>query len=127
MLAMMVAALSFTACGGSEEDDEVEGSSSFLIGTWSVSTNSGNVDSGEYFQFKSDGTFTYVNLLHNDVEIETGIWRIKEDEIVLNWKDSGTSSWTIIIHTKSTMTVTFRDIPFFFTKVSDSKIKKYLK
>ena len=126
MLAMMVAALSFTACGGSEEDDEVEGSSSFLIGTWSVSTNSG-VDSGDYFQFKSDGTFTSVSLDYNDVEIKKGIWRIIEDELVLDWKDGGDSRFTIIIHTKSTMTVTFYDIPIFFTKVSDSKIKKYLK
>ena len=39
LLAMMVAALGLTACGG--DDDEIGGNSSFLIGTWSVTSGQG--------------------------------------------------------------------------------------
>lgn len=38
MLAMIVAALSFTACGGSDDEDDV-GVSSELVGTWDIVSN----------------------------------------------------------------------------------------
>ena len=38
MLAMMVAALSFTACGGSDDEDGV-GTFSELVGTWDIVSN----------------------------------------------------------------------------------------
>lgn len=38
MLAMMVAALSFTACGGGDDEDGV-GTSSELVGTWDIVSN----------------------------------------------------------------------------------------
>ena len=39
MLAMIVAALSFTACGGSDDDEIDGGGSSELVGTWDIVSN----------------------------------------------------------------------------------------
>ena len=91
MLAMIVAALSFTACGG--DDDEVDngGGDVSIVGVWEctyfdLDTNypSMNADSnmqiGDRIRFKSDGTYEtdYVSGYN-----ETGRWFLKGNTLTV--------------------------------------------
>ena len=70
VLAMMIAALSFTACGSSDSD---------LVGKWKIKSDldkSKNV----YMQFNSDGTY----IESSDKGDETkGTWTLKESGFTL--------------------------------------------
>jgi len=80
MLAMMVAALSFTACGG--DDDEIDnGGDASIVGTWEctyydfgtdhqINLDDSDLDIGDRICFKSDGTY-YTS------DNETGRWSQK--------------------------------------------------
>ena len=86
LLAMMVAALSLTACGG--DDDEIGGNSSFMVGTWSVTSGQGwggytGDGEAEYLQFKSNGT--YINVQFDDgLYITKGTWKVTGNELIMN-------------------------------------------
>ena len=141
MLAMMFAALSFTAC--SSDDDEI-GISSFLVGTWAVTSSNGwlyeifddyydsDFSDGpipEYTQFKSDGTYVDVQL-DNGLYISKGTWRATDTELVLKETEGrikGTYTYTIVNHSKTSMTVETLGLTSTLTKVPDSTIEKYLK
>ena len=133
MFAMMVAALSFTACGGDDEDDSPSGSSSFLVGTWSVTSGQGWFDDyiddkPEYMQLKSDGT--YVNVQFDDgLYITKGTWTVTDSELVLKEAEGnikGTYTYKILNHTQSSMTLEMWGLTVNLTKVPDSTIEKYL-
>ncbi len=133
MLALMVAALSFTACGGDDEEDEF-GDTSFLIGTWSVTSGQGWFDDyfddePEYIQIKSDGT--YINVQFDDgFYITKGTWRATDTELIMKETEGdikGTYTYKILNHTQSTLTLEMWGITVNLTKVPDSTIDKYLK
>ena len=131
LLAMMVAALSFTACGG--DDDEIGGNSSFLIGTWSVTSGQGwgfeSDGEAEYLQFKSDGT--YINVQFDDgLYITKGTWRATDTELVMKETEGdilGTYTYKILNHTQTSINLEMWGITANLTKVPDSTIDKYLK
>ena len=132
MLAMMVAALSLTACGGDEED--IIGDSSFLVGTWSVTHAQGwgfesDDDEPEYLQFKSNGT--YINVQFDDgLYITKGNWSATDTEIIMKETEGdilGTYTYKILNHTQTSITLEMWGITANLTKVPDSTIDKYLK
>ena len=131
LLAMMVAALSLTACGG--DDDEIGGNSSFLIGTWSVTSGQGwgfeSDGEAEYLQFKSDGT--YINVQFDDgLYITKGTWRATDTELVMKETEGdilGTYTYKILNHTQTFINLEMWGITANLTKVPDSTIDKYLK
>ena len=137
MLAMMVAELSFTACGD-DDDDEVGGSHpSFLVGTWSfvyaegwgMETDDEDVG-GEYTQFKSNGKYINVQDDEGDIYISQGNWSVKGNEIIMKETQGdlkGTYTYTMIDRTQTTITVEMWGITVKLVKVPDSKIDKYLK
>ncbi len=132
MLAMMVAALSFAACGS--DDDDINGNLSFLVGTWSITSRQGwdgytGDDEPEYVQYKSDGT--YINVQFDDgIYITKGTWRASDTEIVMRETEGdlmGTYTYTILNHTQSALTLKMWGITVKLIRVPDSTIDKYLK
>ena len=84
MLAMMVAALGFTACGSDDEDDEVSEAS--IVGVWECTafdyhsiSGDDDVDEGikvgEKIYFHSDGTFSESG--------DQGTWRLKGNQLTV--------------------------------------------
>ena len=134
LLAMMVAALSLTACGGDDEEDEIGGNSSFMVGTWSVTSGQGwggytGDGEAEYLQFKSNGT--YINVQFDDgLYITKGTWRATDTELVMKETEGdilGTYTYKILNHTQTSITLEMWGITANLTKVPDSTIDKYLK
>ena len=133
MLAMMVAALSFTACGGDDEEDEFIDNSSFVVGTWSINTVEGwgleaEVET-EYIQYKSDGTYIDVQL-DDGLYISKGTWKISGTDLIMKETEGRllwTYTFTILNHTKTTLTLEMWGITANATKVPDSTIDKYIK
>lgn len=129
LLATIVAALSFAACGD-DDGDVPSGGSSFLVGTWSVNSHQGmrgdlGEDEFEYFQLKSDGT--YVDVLYDDgFQISRGTWRATETTLILEGDIKGTLTYEIYNLTQSSMSLLILDITVSVTKVPDSIIEKYL-
>ena len=91
MLALMVAALSFIACGG--DDDEVDngGGNASIIGVWECTQYDFDTDYPEMFDgsetqigdrvcFKSDGTY-YTECIMQDNE--TGRWNQKGNTLTM--------------------------------------------
>ena len=134
LLAMMVAALSLTACGGDDEEIGGGDSSTFLIGTWSVTSGQGwggytGDGEAEYLQFKSNGT--YINVQFDDgLYITKGTWRATDTELVMKETEGdilGTYTYKILNHTQTSITLEMWGITANLTKVPDSTIDKYLK
>ena len=134
LLAMMVAALSLTACGGDDEEDEIGGNSSFMVGTWSVTSGQGwggytGDGEAEYLQFKSNGT--YINVQFDDgLYITKGTWKVTGNELIMKETEgdlNGTYTYTILNHSQSSLTLEMWGITVNLTKVPDSTIDKYLK
>jgi len=135
MLAMMVAALSLTACGGDDDEENGGGdSSTFLIGTWSVTYAQGwgfesDDDEPEYLQFKSNGT--YINVQFDDgLYITKGNWSATDTEIIMKETEGdilGTYTYKILNHTQTSITLEMWGITANLAKVPDSTIDKYLK
>lgn len=90
MLAMMVAALSFTACGG--DDDEVDNgkSEATIVGMWECTNFDSDTDYPEMFEstinvgtricFQSGGTY------YTDYG-ETGTWSLKGNTLTITVDD----------------------------------------
>lgn len=132
LLAMMVAALSLTACGGDDEDD-INGNNSYIVGTWSVTSGQGWGDytgdeEPEYVQFKSNGT--YINVQFDDgLYITKGTWTATDTELIMKETEGnikGTYTYSILNHTQSTLTLKMWGITANLTKVPDSTIDKYI-
>lgn len=135
MLALMVAALSITACSGDDEDNGDDGkSSSKIVGTWKGGDVEGwlldfddMIEFGEadYFQFKDDGTF--VRIYVEEDEIEYGDWKLRNDRLIMHYKDDGTTiTYDVISVNKKTLVLSAIGLTFYLEKVPDSVIKKYL-
>lgn len=131
--AILITALSFISCNSNDEEDDFN-NSSFLIGTWSVTSGQGwggytGDDEPEYIQFKSDGT--YINVQFDEgVYITKGTWRATDTEIILKETEGdlmGTYTYAILNHTQSTLTVKMWGLTAHLTKVPDSTIDKYIK
>ena len=136
LLAMIVTALGFTACGDDEEEDCGNGSS-FLIGTWQSVDAEGygyefedNEDELEFYQFKADGTYIGIIDDEDGIDISRGTWKLTDNELVLRIKDgelAGSSfSYTILERKADRMVVSMWGITATLRKVSDSKIEKYI-
>ena len=89
MLAMMVAALSFTACGGDNDDDN--DNSTLIVGVWEcTSANYGSLRNaaqntlieGDILTFKSDMTYSIKGNRNT-----SGSYSVNKDEIIVSgWK-----------------------------------------
>ena len=130
LLAMMVAALGFTACGDDDEDDGGSGYSSFLVGTWQVEDEDSYADEVEYVQFKSNGTYINVQYDEDGLYITKGTWKVSDNELTMKETDGewkGTSfTYTILSKGQSKLTLSMLGITSTLTKVSDSVIERYL-
>lgn len=120
--------------GGGGDNDEIGGNSSFLVGTWSVTSAQGwggytGDGEAEYLQFKSNGT--YINVQFDDgLYITKGTWRATDTELVMKETEGdilGTYTYKILNHTESSITLEMWGITANLTKVPDSTIDKYLK
>lgn len=97
MLAMMIAAPVFTACGGGDDSDDdniasedskgtVKGFETNLIGKWELYSHSGRekfdltfLDAKESIVFNKDGS--YAAYTTNNVELAGGSWKIEEMDV----------------------------------------------
>lgn len=146
MLAMMVAALSFTACGGDDEDDNTDNSGGNVVGTWMADAQKElgieieGTSSTHYFQFKADGSMIAVDVNSYDrsvwgeytpddeVIVERGTWKTTDGKLYMT-DNSGTDiALYSVSGNKLTLTSTSGLIvKITYTRVSDSAIDKYLK
>lgn len=136
MLAMMVAALSFTACSSDDDNDSKE-TNSDLVGTWSVQSVEGwgmsEDDFYDYMQFRSDGTYIEVQE-DEDAEkgytVDKGKWTVSNNKIVLYVEvgvlAGSTFSFDIVKKEKDKITVSMWGLSSHLIRVSDDIIEKYL-
>ena len=90
MLAMMVAALSFTACGGDDDEIDNGGGDVSIVGTWECTYFNSDTDYPEVFEstiyegarvcFQSGGTY------YTDYD-ETGRWSLKGNTLTVTVND----------------------------------------
>ena len=139
-LAVALMGISLTACG----DDNNEPSGGSIVGTWECDISRTLIDemsdiykSGdELIQFRSDGTMVTVDAYvltdawaqytgeDEDVEVEYDTYRISGDKII---SGDGETVKFKLQGNKLTLTPTSGIIlPLTFTRVSDSRINKYL-
>ena len=139
-LLMAVMNLSLTACG----DDNDEPSGGDIVGTWECDISQTLIDemsdmykSGdELIQFRADGSMVTVSAYiltdawaqitgdTEEVEIEYDTWRISDDKII---SGNGETVKFKLKGNKLTLTPTSGIIiPLTFTRVSDSRINRYL-
>lgn len=142
VLAMMMAALSFTACGG---DDESIGDPSSLVGTWKADlvdeindAFSDEIEEHAYHQFRADGTCIsitvinwkgdYADIMDDEVDIEQGTYIVDGDRITAKFGKETETCIFKVIGNKLTMTTTKgMIITTTYTRVSDLEVNKYLK
>ena len=129
MLAMMVAALSFTACGG---DDDALGDSS-IYGTWKSVSAEGwlpQYDGLTYIQFKKDGTYIHISDGVDGLEIEKGTWKVEGNGLIVNMPDEKIGDFTVtftIVELKSDrLGLSLIGLTGYYERVSDSVIQKYI-
>lgn len=150
MMAVMI--LGLTACG--DDNDEPEGGD--IVGTWSCDTNQKIINvmddiysGGESIcQFKADGTYIAVDVTYYteewaeieksynedfenpEIYIERGTYRLSENVLHMNPDDEELFNVSYDCKIKgSKMTLTLNEgivISMIFSRVSDSKINKYL-
>ena len=133
MLAMIIAALSLTACSSSSDDDEGGGNTSSLVGTWKV------LGEESYIQFKNGGSFIDAN----DKDVNYGTWKVTDNTLLLNYNEDGIA-FKLSIVSKSNKYLTLKALSYYYLsnpsdvfnvdgetskleKVDDSAIGKYLK
>ena len=91
MLSMMVAALSFTACGGDDDDVDNGGGDVSIVGVWECTyfdfdsdypgiNADSNMQIGDRIRFKSDGTY---EANYKNGEKETGRWSLKGNTLTI--------------------------------------------
>ena len=133
--------VSLTACG--DDNDEPSGGDG-IIGTWECDISRTLIDemgdiykSGdELIQFRSDGTMVTVTAMvfteawaeiagmDEDVEIDYDTWRISGDKIISG--DGETVKFKVKGNQLTLTPTSGVIIPITFTRVSDSRINKYL-
>lgn len=133
MLATIVAALSFTACGGSDSDDD-GGNVSPIVGTWKAEDVSGWIDNfsydwnDSYLQFKKDGTFIIANEINDK---HYGDWVLNNNTLSLHYTDDTwvgvRLSYDVITLNQQSLGLAIYGLKIKFKRVPDSEINKYLK
>lgn len=133
--------ISLTACG--DDNDEPSGGGD-IIGTWECDISRTLIDemgdiykSGdELIQFRSDGTMVTVTAMvfteawaeiagmDEDVEIDYDTWRISGDKIISG--DDETMKFKVKGNQLTLTPTSGVIIPITLTRVSDSRINKYL-
>ncbi|KWW27946.1 MAG: hypothetical protein AUK63_2098 [bacterium P3] len=145
MLAMMVAALSFTACGD-DDDDNADNSGGNVVGTWVADAQKElgieieGTSSTHYFQFKADGSMVSVDVNSYDrsvwgeytpddeVIVERGTWKTADGKLYMTDSEGTETALFSVSDNKLTLTSTSGIIvKITYTRVSDSTIDKYLK
>ena len=133
LLAMMVAALSLTACSSSDDDDI---GYSPLVGTWQGVAGEGwGFYSDEAVElvllhFKNDGT--YIDVIENEygIEIGKGTWRIQGHDLIRTIEDEGYEdlTWPYEIKELTSDRLVLSTLGFtgYYKKVSDSVILNYI-
>lgn len=139
MLALMVAALSFTACGDDSDENEYGSPDSFIIGTWECVYAEGwgledDEDGLEFIQYKPDRTYLNVQIdeeFDGGLYVSKGTWEIKDDVIIMKETDGDlkgtTYKYTIVSKRQSELTIEMWGISVLCRKVPDSTINKYIK
>ena len=141
LLAVALMGISLTACG---DDKDEPGGGGDIVGTWECDISRTLIDemsdmykSGDQLiQFRSDGTMVTVNAYvltdawaaitgeREEVEVEYGTYRISGDKLI---SSDGETVKFKLQGNKLTLTPTSGIIlPFTFTRVSDSRINKYM-
>jgi len=142
MLVMMIASLTFTACG---DDDNSETSGGNIIGTWVCDVQKEfdmeieGISSTHYVQFKSDGSMISVDVNSYDrsvweeftpddeVIVEYGTWKITNGKLYMTDDDGTEIASYKVSGKKLTLTSTSGLIvKITYTRVSDKAIEKYL-
>lgn len=147
LVAVMLAAVSFGLTGcGSDDDEPVSIDSKDLIGTWEcdlvkagVEAMSDFYESGEeLMQFRADGTVVAVDVLvlkddfvfdgeKVDIDVTYGTWRTDGNKIIFDYDDEPEIGTFKVKGNKLELTSTSPIVlTLTFTKVSDSRINKYL-
>ena len=91
MLAMIVAALSLTACGGDDDEIDNGGGEASIVGVWECTyfdfdsdlpgmNADSNMQIGDRIRFKSDGTY---EANYKNGETETGRWSLKGNTLTV--------------------------------------------
>jgi hypothetical protein len=118
LLAMMVAALGFTACGGDDDDDNGGGSGSkSIVGVWelvSVDSKYEMEGLGGQMELNADGTLKTPS--------GTGKWKLEEDRLSLIFHD-GTQTFTVISLTSTQLVLSLNDgveYTLYFKRVNGS-------
>ena len=147
MVAVMLATicLGLGACGD-DNDEPDSGNAKDLIGTWENDLAKAAVSTGWYetcesfIQFRKDGTVVSVDAYiytdeyaelfgeKEEIEVTYGTWHTEGNEVYYEGEDGVTEVNTFKVKGKTlTMTTTSGVIvSVTFTKVSDSRINKYL-
>ena len=139
MLAMMVAALGLTACGGDEDEENGGSSPSSLVGTWQYVSDTfpkdyefiGSVESEAlYLHLNQDGTYIRIEDLGNKVEIERGTWKLVGNGLIITMpnEEMGKVSvtYTVLELKSDSLVLSIVGITAYYKRVSDDVIKKYL-
>lgn len=134
LVAVMLAALSFTltSCGDDDEKDEPS-TNAELVGTWHNNIRTEMtwddepfvIEENTYWQFKSDGTCICIVDNGDDVDIERSTWKRNGNALTLNHPGES-ETMTIKTLTKDKLIVSEMGITLEFNRVSDSSIDKYL-
>lgn len=145
MLAMMFAALSFTACS-SDDDGNKGGSGGNVVGTWMCDAQKElgfeveGTSSIDYIQFKEDGTMISVNLTiydekvwgeytpKDEVYVEYGTWKTSDGKLYMTDSEGTNIATYSVSGNKLTMNSTSGIIvKITYNRVSDNSIEKYIK
>lgn len=141
LLAVALMGISLTACG---DDKDEPGGGGDIVGTWECDISRTLIDemsdmykSGDQLiQFRSDGTMMTVNAYvltdawaqftgeTEEVEVEYDTWRISGDKIISS--DGETVKFKLQGNQLTLTPTSGIIIPITFTRVSDSRINKYL-
>lgn len=143
-LAMIIAALSFTACGDDDEDTDNTGGN--IVGTWMCNAQQElgieieGTSSTQYLQFKADGKLISVDVNSydknvwgeytpdDDVIVERGTWKVADGKLYMTDGEGTDVALYSVKGNKLTLTSTSGMIvKITYTKVSDNSIDKYLK
>ena len=129
MLAMMVAALGLTACGGDDDGDNGGNNSGTLVGKWkctyvdygkweSYAAESGT-SVGDLICFNSDHTYYTVTADGND---ESGTWSLSGNQLTVKSNDPYSYGITMVYDislTANTFTITIDSMIFKYVRVDN--------
>jgi hypothetical protein len=103
MLAMMVAALSLTACGGSDDDEELGTNS--IVGVWEVASYECSVPAesiiGDKMYLNADGTYSDPK--------SSGHWSLNNNQLLINYSNGNSAKYEILSLTATELSLKLLD------------------